>query len=144
MKLYSSDFKNGEMIPMRFTCLGEDINPQLAWTGVPYDTKSLALIVDDPDAPMGTWVHWLVSDISAGDSEISRDSVPLGAKQVVNDFRKTGYGGPCPPSGVHRYFFRLYALRVSKLRARNKKAFYKKVKKYSIAHAELMGKYSKG
>jgi len=144
MKVYSSDFTGNGMIPQRFTCQGDDINPHIAWTGAPYDTKSLALIVDDPDAPMGTWVHCLVSDINPTTTEIRRDSIPLGATQVKNDFRKENYGGPCPPSGVHRYYFRLYALSVSKLKARNKKAFYKRVKKYAIASAELMGRYTKG
>ena len=131
------------MIPRRFTCQGQDINPHLAWSGVPPGTKSLAIICDDPDAPMGTWVHWLVSDISPTATGIPQNSIPRGAVQVANDFRKPDYGGPCPPSGVHRYFFKLYALNVPKLGARNKRSFYKLVKKHAIERAILMGKYTK-
>ena len=144
MNIQCSDFKHGGMIPRRFTCQGENINPHLYWSDIPPGTKSLALIVDDPDAPMGTWVHWLVSDIPPETTGIELDSVPPGAVEVMNDFRKNSYGGPCPPSGVHRYFFKLYALNVPRLKAKNKKVFYKRVKKYSIASAALMGKYTKG
>lgn len=144
MKIQSSDFKHGGLIPRRFTCQDENINPHLSWSDIPPETKSLALIVDDPDAPMGTWVHWLVSDISPHTAEIERDSVPARAVEVMNDFRKKSYGGPCPPSGVHRYFFKLYALNVLRLKAENKVVFYKRVKKYSIDSAALMGRYRKG
>ena len=131
------------MIPSKFTCDDQDINPHLAWEGVPEGTKSLALICDDPDAPVGTWVHWLVSDIPPSVSQIAQDSVPPGSVQVPNDFRKVEYGGPCPPSGVHRYFFKLYALKVDRLKAKDKKKFYKRVEKYKIAEAVLMGRYSR-
>jgi len=141
MKLTSDDFKEGEMIPRKFTCQGEDINPHLKWEDVPEGTKSFALIVDDPDAPMGTWVHWLVKDIPPEVREIPQNSVP--GKQVINDFGKEDYGGPCPPSGVHRYFFKLYALDVEKLEAENKEDFYREVEKHAIAKAELMGRYQK-
>ena len=144
MKINSKDFQHGGMIPRIFTCQGKNITPQLAWSGVPSEAKSLVLIVDDPDAPMGTWVHWLVSDIDPTYTSIERDSVPLGAVQVNNDFRKPDYGGPCPPSGVHRYFFKLYALNVEKLGAGDKKRFYKLVKNHALARAVLMGKYTKG
>ncbi len=141
MKLRSNDFKQGGMIPRKFTCQGEDINPHLAWSDVPAGTKSFALIVDDPDAPMGTWVHWLVKDIPANVKEIKQNSVP--GNQVENDFGKEDYGGPCPPSGVHRYFFRLYALDVKSLDASDKGEVYRQVEEHAIAKAELMGKYSK-
>ncbi len=142
MKLESKDFNDGDMIPSRFTCQGENINPQLAWDDVPDGVKSFALIVDDPDAPVGTWVHWLVKDIPADVREIGQDSVP--GKQVGNDFGKDDYGGPCPPSGVHRYFFRLYALDVESLDASDKGDFYKQALEHSIAKTELMGRYTKG
>jgi len=109
-RLTSSVFENNGSIPAKFTCDGWDVNPPLAIRGVPAGTKSLALIVDDPDAPRGMWVHWVVWNIDPKITEIREDSVPGGAVQGMNDFRKRDYGGPCPPSGTHRYFFKLYAL----------------------------------
>ncbi|MBW2989958.1 YbhB/YbcL family Raf kinase inhibitor-like protein [Candidatus Woesearchaeota archaeon] len=141
MKLRSDDFEEGGMIPSKFTCQGENINPHLAWLDVPEDAKSFALIVDDPDAPAGTWVHWLVKDIPADAREIKPDSIP--GAEVLNSFGKEGYGGPCPPSGVHRYFFKLYALDVESFEAEGKADFYKKAEEHKIAKAELMGRYEK-
>jgi len=140
MKLSSNAFNEGEMIPSKYTCQGEDINPQLTIEDIPENTKSLALIVDDPDAPMGTWVHWLVKDIPIT-NEIKENSVP--GTQVANDFGKEDYGGPCPPSGTHRYFFKVFALDVEKLEANNKEDFYKQTEQHAIAKAELIGKYTK-
>lgn len=142
MKLSSNAFTNGGMIPSKFTCKGENVNPELRWSDIPNGTKSLALIVDDPDAPVGTWVHWLVKDIAADVTEIKEDSVP--GTQVRNDFGKEDYGGPCPPSGTHRYLFRLYALDVETFEASGKRDFYKKVEEHKIGEAALMGRYSKG
>ncbi len=142
MKISSDAFDEGTMIPAKYTCQGDDVNPQLRIEGVPGAAKSLALIVDDPDAPSGTWVHWLVKDITTDTTEIEENSVP--GVQVVNDFGKEGYGGPCPPSGVHRYFFRLYALDVENLAAETKEEFYEQVDSHKIDEAELMGKYTKG
>ena len=141
MKLTSNDFQEGQPIPKKFTCQGEDINPHLAWDDVPEGVKSFALIVDDPDAPVGTWVHWLVKDIPPDFREIKQNSVP--GNQVANDFGKEYYGGPCPPSGTHRYFFKLYALDTEKLDVDNKGDFYEQVEKHAIAEAELVGKYEK-
>lgn len=107
MRVTSPEFAQNELIPARFTCDGEDINPELTIEDIPDGTQSLALVVDDPDAPMGTWVHWVVYDIPRI-SQIEENSVP--GKQGVNDFQKRDYGGPCPPSGTHRYFFKAYAL----------------------------------
>ena len=143
MRIWSDDFEEEGMIPSTFTCDDQDINPHRAWDGVPDGAKSLALICDDPDAPVGTWVHWLVSEIPPSVTSISQDSVPPGSVQVSNDFRKVEYGGPCPPSGIHRYFFKLYALKVDKLKAKDKKKFYKRVEKYKMAEAMLMGKYTR-
>ena len=143
MKLKSKDFENEGMIPSIFTCDGRDISPHLAWEDVPENTKSFALIVDDPDAPMGTWVHWLVSNIPPNLRELPQNNVPSGALQVKNDFGKANYGGPCPPSGVHRYFFKLYALNTATLEGINEKNFYDKVEEHKIAEAVLMGKYSR-
>ena len=108
LELTSSAFKNNEMIPSKYTCQGEDINPELEIKNIPDGTKSLVLIVDDPDAPMGTWVHWVVFNIPNTVEKIKENSMPgVGG---INNFGKLNYGGPCPPSGTHRYFFKLYAL----------------------------------
>ncbi|MFC1807712.1 YbhB/YbcL family Raf kinase inhibitor-like protein [Candidatus Omnitrophota bacterium] len=107
MKISSPEFKHKEYIPSKFTCQGDDINPALVIDGIPDEAKSLALIVDDPDAPMGMWVHWVVFNIPIG-PRIEEDAIP--GKQGSNDFGRNNYGGPCPPSGTHRYFFKIYAL----------------------------------
>ena len=111
----STSFADGSPIPKRYTCDGEDVSPPLAWTGLPNGTKSLALICDDPDAPRGTWTHWVLFNIPANVKEL-RPNIPPertienGATHGMNDFRELGYGGPCPPRGMHRYYFKLYAL----------------------------------
>ena len=110
MKISSTAFEHNGQIPKQYTCDGSDVNPPLKFEGVPTEAKSLVLIVDDPDAPMGTWVHWVLWNIDPKTTEIEENSVPKSAKQGMNDFRKHYYGGPCPPSGTHRYFFKLYAL----------------------------------
>jgi Raf kinase inhibitor-like YbhB/YbcL family protein len=110
MKIESVAFGNNDMIPANYTCDGADINPQLTIGGVPAGAESLVLIIDDPDAPGGTWVHWTVWNIDPSVTEIPENSVPVGAVEGVTDFGETGYRGPCPPSGTHRYFFKLYAL----------------------------------
>jgi Raf kinase inhibitor-like YbhB/YbcL family protein len=113
MKLTSPAFENNGNIPSKYTCDGEDTSPELVIEGVPENAKSLALIVDDPDAPAGTWVHWLAWNIVPDTGKISEGSVPGGVTQGTNDFGKPDYGGPCPPSGTHRYFFKLYALDIT-------------------------------
>ncbi len=143
MKLRSKDFEKEAMIPSMFTCDGKDVSPHLAWEDVPEGTKSFALIMDDPDAPRGTWVHWLVCNIPPQTREIPRATIPQGALQVKNDFGKCDYGGPAPPSGVHRYFFKLYALNVGKLEGIDERNFYQKVTEHKIAEAHLMGKYTR-
>jgi len=110
LKLSSTAFKHNDSIPSKYTCDGADVNPPLVIENAPLTAKSLALIVDDPDAPAGNWVHWVVWNIDPTTSEIRENTVPSGAQQGINDFRKHDYGGPCPPSGTHRYFFKLYAL----------------------------------
>jgi Raf kinase inhibitor-like YbhB/YbcL family protein len=116
IQLTSTAFVEGQRIPKAYTCDGEDRSPPLAWSDLPPDTESLALICDDPDAPTGTWVHWVVYNIppdARGFAEGVPDAeiLPNGAQQGTNDFRRIGYGGPCPPRGsVHRYHFKLYAL----------------------------------
>ena len=108
-QITSPVFENNGFIPKKYTCDGADVNPQLLIANVPARTKSLSLIVDDPDAPAGTWVHWVVWNIDPQTLEIKEHSVPNGANQGLNDFSKHNYGGPCPPSGTHRYFFKLYS-----------------------------------
>lgn len=105
----SPGFQDKGNIPEKYTCQGDDINPSLIFVRVPANAKSIALIMDDPDAPVGTWVHWLMWNIPV-DANIDEDSVPLGAVQGKNSWGRNDYGGPCPPSGTHRYFFRAYAL----------------------------------
>jgi len=110
IQVTSPDFHNGERIPARFTCDGQNTNPTLRLSGVPPSARSLVLIMDDPDAPSGTFTHWLLWNIDPGVKEIA--GVPKGAIEGRNDFGNSGYGGPCPPSGAHRYLFKVYALDV--------------------------------
>ena len=110
MKISSSAFENNQYIPSMYTCDGENKNPRLLISDVPEESKSLVLIVDDPDAPSGDWVHWTVFNIAPDTKEISEDSVPQDAVQGKTDFKKSGYGGPCPHTGIHHYQFKLYAL----------------------------------
>ena len=142
MELKSDSFEQDGMIPPKFTCKGEDISPHLQWSNPPKNTKSYALSCNDPDAPAGNWIHWYVYDIPADVTKIPQDG-PVPGKGVKNDFGKTEYGGPCPPSGIHRYFFRVYALDIKHLEDVNKRNFMDKVREHSIDSAELMGKFSK-
>lgn len=143
LKLSSPAFKHNTSIPAKFTCQGNDINPELVIENVPLGTKSLALIVDDPDAPMKTWVHWVVYDIAPGTLTIAENSIP--GKQGINDFRRTNWGGPCPPSGTHRYFFKLYALDTALGLGEgiSKIALEKAMEGHILAKAELIGLYKK-
>jgi len=141
MKLISNAFNNGDFIPKKYTCQGSNINPQLTWSDIPKNTKSFALIIDDPDAPAGTWTHWIVKDIPSDKTEIKENSIP--GKEIVNLFNKEHYGGPCPPSGIHRYFFKLYALDIEIINANNKAEFDKEIAKHKLAEAVLIGKYAK-
>lgn len=142
MKLSSPEFQPNGMIPGKFTCQGKDVNPALVFDDVPGETKSLALIMDDPDAPMGTWVHWVVYDMPVA-SKINEDSVP--GKQGRNNFGKRDYGGPCPPSGTHRYFFKLYALdkELQLSEGVDKASLEKAMEGHILAKAELVGLYKK-
>ena len=143
MRLESQDFENEKMIPIKFTCDGDDISPQLSWEDAPDGTKSLALSVEDPDAPMGTFIHWLVYDIPKGTTSFSQASILQGARQVTNDFGKQDYGGPCPPSGTHRYIFTIYALNVEHLEDVTGDNFFKLVNKHAIDRAKLTGLYKR-
>ncbi len=148
MEIKSSAFGNGEMIPAKHTCDGADFSPALEWSGAPAGTKSFALICDDPDAPMGTWVHWVIYDIPPSTTLLAEGikrekELPGGGTQGVNDFRKVGYGGPCPPGGTHRYFFKLYALdTVLGLKpGSTKDQLLKAMKGRILAEAHVMGTY---
>lgn len=110
MQLTSSAFQNNQSIPAKYTCDGENVNPPLTISDVPSTAKSLALIVDDPDAPAGNWVHWIIWNIKPDTTEIAENTGPSGAVQGTTDFGKAAWGGPCPPSGIHHYQFKLYAL----------------------------------
>ena len=143
MRLKSGDFEDNGFIPVRFTCDGEDISPQLSWEDAPEGVESYALSVEDPDAPMGTFIHWLIYDIPKDVAGINRASLPEGAKQVVNDFGKEDYGGPCPPSGTHRYIFTVYALDVPHLEGVDRRNFFKMVEEHTIAKAKLTGLYQR-
>ena len=142
LMIKSSAFANNGSIPTKYTCDGEDVNPPLNIEGIPQETQSLALTVDDPDAPMGTWDHWVVWNISPS-NEIKENTTP--GVQGVNDFRKHSYGGPCPPSGTHRYFFKVYALDTKLNLSPNsrKKELEKAMQGHILAKGETIGRYSR-
>lgn len=154
MQITSPVFDHQGMIPAKYTCDGADISPPLAWHDVPQNAKSLALIVDDPDAPdpaapRMTWVHWVLYDIPpilTGLEEGVADHLPAGIHQATNDFRRTRYGGPCPPVGKHRYFFKLYALdkTFGTQSHANKADLEKAMQGHILMKAELVGLYQKG
>jgi len=150
MEIKSPAFAHGDLIPPKYTCDGADVSPPLSLAGVPAGTKSLALIADDPDAPAGTWVHWVVWNIPAGTKSLeegipAKEALPNGVRQGTNDFRRVGYGGPCPPSGTHRYFFKLYALdtTLNLPATATKQDLEKGMQGHTLAQAELMGRYSR-
>ncbi|MCU0592519.1 MAG: YbhB/YbcL family Raf kinase inhibitor-like protein [Desulfobacterales bacterium] len=148
--LTSSAFTEGALIPKKYTCDAEDISPDLKWSGVPHEAKSVALICDDPDAPVGTWVHWVLfnipADVTALHAGIPAEAVlKNGARHGKNDFRKLGYGGPCPPGGIHRYYFKIYALdTLLTLESGSTKAqLSAAMKGHVLAEGQLMGKYQR-
>jgi Raf kinase inhibitor-like YbhB/YbcL family protein len=152
MVLMSSAFADQGEIPRRNTCEGDDCSPPLSWSGVPAGAKSLALIVDDPDAPdpaapKMTWVHWLLYNLPPATTALAdaARTLPPGTLEGFNDFRRTSYGGPCPPIGRHRYFHKLYALDVvlPNLNKPNKAALEKAMAGHVLAQAQLMGTYQK-
>lgn len=151
MTLTSPAFPEGGEIPRKYTCDGADVSPALRWKDSPSETKSFALIADDPDAPVGTWVHWVLYDLPGETGEL-KEGIPAaetldnGARQGSNDFRKVGYGGPCPPGGpAHRYFFKLYALdSKTNLKPRaTKQQLLNAMKGHILAEAQLMGRYKR-
>ncbi len=148
--LSSTVFGQTESIPSKYTCDGSDISPALYWEDLPVGTISMVLICDDPDAPVGTWVHWVCYDIPAERGGLlegvpKTDSIPTGGKQGINDFKKVGYGGPCPPSGTHRYFFKLYALDCMLLlnAGKSKEEVEIAMEGHVLGQTELVGVYSR-
>jgi len=142
IKVFSSAFESNSSIPRKYTCSGENINPLLEFEGIPKEAKNLALIIEDSDAPMKVFTHWIVWNIEPV-AKIEEDSIP--GVEGMNDFRKIGYGGPCPPSGTHRYFFRVYVLdkRLDLKAGASRKELESEMIGHIIAEGELMGKYSK-
>jgi Raf kinase inhibitor-like YbhB/YbcL family protein len=151
MQLTSTAFNEGGPIPAPYTCDGRNVSPPLKWTGTPSGAKALVLIVDDPDAPVGTWVHWVLYDLPANATELAEQVqksqyVAGGAMQGLNDFRHLGYGGPCPPPGKsHRYFFKLYALDqpLGLKPGLTKKEIERAMEKHVLAQGQLIGTYKR-
>lgn len=148
IKLSSSAFQDGDMIPALYTCDGSNVSPPLAWTNVPDKTKTLALVCDDPDAPNKTWVHWVIYNLPANTKELAANistdaTLTNGARQGTNDFKKIGYGGPCPPSGTHRYYFKIYALNaeLNLSPGASKDDLLKAMYGHIIDQGQLMGRY---
>jgi Raf kinase inhibitor-like YbhB/YbcL family protein len=152
LRITSTAFAEGAPIPGKYTCEGEDLSPPLAWSGAPDGTESLVLIVDDPDAPdpkapRMTWVHWVLYDLPPSSTGLAEGAaaLPAGAKSGLNDWKRTGYGGPCPPIGRHRYFHKLYALdtKLSDLAKPTKAEVEAAMRGHVLAEAQLMGTYQK-
>jgi Raf kinase inhibitor-like YbhB/YbcL family protein len=149
-ELTSSAFAQGETIPVRYACDGDDVSPPLDWGDPPEGTQSFALVNDDPDAPAGIWDHWILFNLP-GEARSLPEGVPLeaelpdGSRQGQNSWRRLGYGGPCPPSGTHRYFFKLYALgtTLDLASSANKKQLLQAMEGHILGQAELMGVYSR-
>ena len=151
IQITSSAFTEGSPIPMEYTCDGSDVSPDLKWSSVPANTKSLALICDDPDAPSGTFVHWVIYAIPSGETELQKGvakipNLPNGARQGKNGFGRVGYGGPCPPKGApHRYFFRIYALdtTIDEAAGASRAQIDSAMKGHIVAEGHLMGTYKR-
>lgn len=146
----SKAFDEGSLIPSKYTCDGVDVSPPLRWDGIPEGAASIALICDDPDAPMGTWVHWVLFNLPARAKELAEnittdETLTDGTRQGINDFGKIGYGGPCPPSGTHRYFFKIYALdaQLDLAPGANKSQLLEAMEGHILAQGQLMGKYKR-
>ncbi len=145
MKIASNVFKHNELIPSKYPCDGENINPPLKFFDVSENAQNLVLIMDDPDASQGTWVHWTVWNIDPETKEIKENNVPSEAIEGITGFGRSGYGGPCPPSGIHRYFFKLYALdtKFDLTPDTDKSGLEKAMESHILAKAELIGLYSR-
>jgi len=150
IKITSPAFEDGGMIPSKYTCDNRDISPPLQWESPPATTKSIALICDDPDAPMGTFVHWVLFNLPADTAGLDEnfpndETLEDGTRQGTTDFGRTGYGGPCPPSGTHRYFFKVYALDIAidTVPVADKPSLLEAMQDHIIAQGQLIGKYKR-
>ena len=147
MELKSTAFSDQDLLPAKFTCDGDSISPDLFWENAPVNTKSFALIVDDPDAPRGTWTHWILYNIPAATTSLSENikHLPAGTKVGLNSWPNQDYGAPCPPSGEHRYFFKLYALDtvLDFADTPTSEDLQSAMKNHVLANASLMGRYSR-
>ncbi|RLJ70797.1 PBP family phospholipid-binding protein [Hydrogenivirga caldilitoris] len=152
MKLESTAFKEGEVIPVKYTCEGIDVSPPITWSGAPAGTRSFVLIMDDPDAPIGTFTHWVVYDIPSDVGGFAEDLPKVkeieGIKQGLNDFGYIGYGGPCPPKGhgYHRYFFKLFALDIDNVGlppGASRQQVEERMKGHILGEASFMGRYKR-
>jgi Raf kinase inhibitor-like YbhB/YbcL family protein len=150
MQIHSKSFQQNEMIPAKYTCDGNDVSPFLEWSGFPSETKSFALICDDPDAPSGTWVHWVLFNIPVSVTQLPenfllKNKTIKGVSGGMNDFGKLEYGGPCPPGGIHRYFFKIYALDMllNEKEGIRASSLVKAMEGHVLAKGDLMGKYSR-
>lgn len=149
--LKTTAFSEGGSIPKKYTCDGADVSPPLSWAGSPSGTQSFALIADDPDAPVGTWTHWLIWNVPGGETTLQEgvpkaETLPDGARQGRTDFKRIGYGGPCPPPGKpHRYFFKLFALdtKLDLKAGATRSELEQAVKGHALAQTELMGLYGR-
>ena len=150
IRVTSSAFAEGELIPSKYTCDGANVSPPILWQGVPAEARTIALISDDPDAPVGTWVHWVLYDLPTNVTQLPEnvppdEKLPNGAVQGESDFGKIGYGGPCPPSGTHRYYFKIYALDTSLglEPGATKGQLVNAMKEHIVAEGQLMGNYAR-
>ena len=145
MKLLSTSFENNGMIPEVYSCKGTNISPELHWPETPAKVKSFALLMDDPDAPVGDWVHWILTNIAPTTNQIVENSKPAEAIGGQNSWKKNNYGGPCPPSGTHRYFFKLYALDImlDPKKSYSKSELLSVIKNHVLAEAQLLAKFKK-
>ncbi len=143
MKLEMPDLigENG-LIKPEYTCDGDGASPEIIWSRAPPETKSFALYCHDPDAPAGNWIHWIIINIPADENRIPKHG-PVPGVEVINDFGRTSYGGPCPPSGVHRYYFIVYALSVEELEGVTKQNFLDKIRGIILAKTEVIGRYKR-
>ena len=150
INITSTAFDKDGLIPPKYTCDGDDISPPLQWENLPEETKSIALISDDPDAPVGTWVHWIIYNLPGETRELAENIPPEstmanGTKQGITDFGRIGYGGPCPPSGTHRYFFKIYALdtQLDLAAGANKSQLLEAMNGHVLAQGQIIGKYKR-
>ena len=145
MEITSPAFEHNQNIPPKYTCDGENISPPLNFSDIPEKAQSLVLISDDPDAPAGTWIHWLIWNIDPNTNQIAENSVPQGSIEGTTSFGQTGYGGPCPPSGQHRYFFKLYALdtKIELNPEAKKEDLEKAISNHILDQTEIIGLYQR-